>query len=305
MMMKKLKKFLCVTGLAVCMALSMTACSTAGEDDGAVSLESLEELEEEAEEKAEGSEEEVATEDEDFSEDGLSTEMTDTIRWFNATYAILTELNGFDTEYFGGMATNDMNAMISQASLEESWGVTDRATADETMEWLLTEGHRTGFKDNMADLADAGIDSVEADGRADFIYNTYEVGESEAQFLADMYGYYEEYGESAIDAWDYCRAMSLAAFYYHAGYYTETEALNKSMEIAEMIQPLYTSWDEAMNSYLLGYEYWAEESSDERREIYEDLKQEDDSLYNIDWNLAFEKTWEQTFHKTETKNLQV
>lgn len=143
----------------------------------------------------------------------------------------------------------------------------------------------------MKSLVDAGIQNVSADGRKDFILENYEVTDDEAQHLADMYGLYEQYGENAIDAWDYCRALSLAAFYYHAGYYTEQEALDKSLEIAQTMQPLYSSWDEAMDSYLRGYEYWAEESSDERRAIYEELKQEENSLYHVDWNLTFEKTW--------------
>lgn len=224
-------------------------------------------------------------------ENNFATEMTDTIRWFDATYAILTKTNNCNVNYFGGFAANESNAAISQQSLESSWGVTDRASADETMEWILTEGHRTDFKDTMKTLSDAGIQNVAADARKDVVMENYEVTEEEAQHLADMYNYYEQYGENAIDAWDYCRAISLAGFYYHAGYYTEQEALDKCLEVAQMLQPLYTSWDEAMNSYLLGYEYWAEESSDERRAVYEELKAEENSLYNIDWNLAFEKTW--------------
>lgn len=224
-------------------------------------------------------------------ENNFTTEMTDTIRWFNATYAILTKANNCDLDYFGGMAANEENAEINKTSLESSWGVTDRASADETMDWILTEGHRADFKSTMQTLVDAGIQNAAADGRKDFILENFEVTDEEAQHMADMYGYYEQYGENAIDAWDYCRAISLTGFYFHAGYYTEQEALDKAMEIAQIMQPLYTSWDEAMNSYLLGYEYWSEESDDERRAIYEELKADADSIYNVDWNLAFEKTW--------------
>lgn len=224
-------------------------------------------------------------------ENNFTTEMTDTIRWFNATYAILTKANNCNLEYFGGMAANEENAEINKTSLESSWGVTDRASADETMNWILSEGHRADFKSTMQTLVDAGIQNAAADGRKDFILENFEVTDEEAQYMADMYGYYEQYGENAIDAWDYCRALSLTGFYFHAGYYTEQEALDKAMEIAQLLQPLYTSWDEAMNSYLHGYEYWAEESSEERRAIYEELKADADSIYNVDWNLAFEKTW--------------
>ena len=105
------------------------------------------------------------------------------------------------------------------------------------------------------------------------------------------YKMYEEYGANAIDGWDYCRAMNLLSFYYLAGYYTEQEVLEQSLEIAKMIQPLYESWDELIASYLRGYEYWAEESSEERRAVYEELKEKEDSPYNIDFKMELVKTW--------------
>ena len=46
-----------------------------------------------------------------------------------------------------------------------------------------------------------------------------------------------------------------------------------------------------MDSYLRGYEYWAEESSSERRKIYEDLKKRSDNPYSVDYNTVLEKTW--------------
>ena len=224
-------------------------------------------------------------------ENNFSTEITNTIRWFNATYAILTRTNQCNVNYFGGFAANETNSADVKEMLESSWGVTDRASADETMDWILTEGHRTTYKENMKSLEEAGIKDVAAEERKAFIEENFYITSDEAEKSVALYANYEQYGENALDAWDYCRALSLAAWYYHAGYYTEQEALDKSMEIAQMMQPLYSSWDEAMNSYLLGYEYWAEESADERRAVYEELKAEEDSVYNVDWNLAFEKTW--------------
>lgn len=224
-------------------------------------------------------------------ENRFSAEMTDTIRWFNASYAILTKLNNWDTQYFGGMAANDMNAMVAQKLLQDSWSVTDRASADENMNWILSEGHRKEFKGLMQDLTSAGIQDVEQDGRKAFMLENFDVTDEQAQYYVDMYAYYEQYGETAIHAWDYCRALSLAAYYYLAGYYTEQEALDKSLEIAQQLQPLYASWDEAMDSYLCGYEYWSEESSEERRAVYEELKGQSNSPYSVDWNIAFERNW--------------
>ena len=106
-----------------------------------------------------------------------------------------------------------------------------------------------------------------------------------------MFGFYEQYGPDAIAGWDYCRAMNLMSFYYLAGYYTEQEALDKSLEIARTMQPLFESWDDLMSSYMRGYEYWAEESADERRALYEDLKTRQDNPYSVDFKMQLEKTW--------------
>ena len=224
-------------------------------------------------------------------EDNTTVEITDTVRWFNASYAVLTAVNGWDYNRFAGLPANDSTAALEQQSLEEWWDVTDRASADETLEWILTEGHRTGFADDGKYLAEEGLGDVAAEERQAGLLENFDVTEEEAQAYADTFAMYEEFGENAIAGWDYCRAMNLLSFYYLAGYYTETEALDKSLEIAQIMQPLFTSWDDLVASYMRGYEYWAEESSEERQAIYEDLKSRDDNPYAVDYNMTLEKTW--------------
>lgn len=224
-------------------------------------------------------------------EDNTTVELTDTVRWFNASYAVLTELNSWDYNRFGGLPANNESMETEKVLLDEWWGVTDRTTADETLDWILTEGHRDGFASEMQMFVDYGMNEISAGERVDFLLGNFEMDADLAQFYADMFAMYEEYGASAIDGWDYCRAMNLLSYYYIAGYYTETEALDKSLEIAQTMQPLFNSWDDLIDSYLRGYEYWAEESSDERRAIYEDLKTRSDNPYAIDFKMNLEKTW--------------
>lgn len=216
---------------------------------------------------------------------------TDTIYWFNATNAILISANGWDYTIFAGLPANDESMETEIALLDESWGVTDRASADETLEWVLTEGHRLDYAETMEAYGADGLAEVEAADRAAWIYENYQATEDQAEGLAYWYNLYEEKGDAVIGAWDYSRAMSLCGFYYLAGYYTETEALDKSLEIANTIQSTWSSWDEFMESYFAGYEWWAEESSDDRRAIYEELKAASDSPYNLDWNMTLEKSW--------------
>lgn len=224
-------------------------------------------------------------------EDATTVEITDTIRWFNASYAVLTKINGWDYNRFGGLAANETNAATVQQLLTEWWDVTDRASADENLEWILSEGHRATFAENMQVLEEGGLSQAAEADREAYLLQNYQVSAEEAAEYVSAYSMYEQYGAGAIDGWDYCRAMNLLGYYYIAGYYTETEALDKSLEVASVMQPLFGSWDELMDSYLRGYEYWAGESQDERRAVYEELKGEADNPYAVDFKVALEKSW--------------
>lgn len=221
--------------------------------------------------------------------DGTKAELTDTIRWFNASYAVLTEMNGWDYNRFAGLAANETTKQMEIESLKEWWDVTDRASADETLTWILEEGHRKEFAENMAYLEEAGLG--QAADRESFVLENFEVTPDEAKSYVNWYQMYEQYGENAIAGWDYCRALNLMSFYYLAGYYSEQEALDKSLEIAQMVQPLFESWDDLVASYMRGYEYWADESSEERQAVYEEIKSREDSPYQVDFKMQLEKTW--------------
>lgn len=234
-----------------------------------------------------GSFKEMAPEVEEVS----GAESTDTIQWFNNTCAVLTAVNHWDYTLFGGAPASDNSKSTVQNLLSEWWEVTDHETAKETMDWLLSEGHRVSFAEEMDMLAESGLADVSENERIDIILENYNLSEEEAQDYADWFTLYEQYGSDAIAGWDYSRAMSLLGYYYLAGYYTEEEALDQSLETAVVIQNTFDSWDSLMESYFVGYEYWAGESSDERREIYEEIKSASDSPFQLEWGMTLEKTW--------------
>ncbi len=222
-------------------------------------------------------------------EDWTTSELTDTVRWFNASYAVLTEINGWDYNRFGGMPANEDTKATVAALLENWWSVTDTESAEETLDWILTTGHREGFSDDMEYLEEIGLS--EASDRNAFLLENFNMTAEEAQNYESWYAMYEQYGGDAIDGWDYCRALNLMSYYYIAGYCTEQEALDKSLEIAKEVQQEFDSWDELIASYMRGYEYWSEESSAERQEAYEQLKAKDDNPYQVDFKMTLEKTW--------------
>lgn len=219
------------------------------------------------------------------------TEVSDTVRWFNASNAILIDANKWDYQVYGGLEPSETNRMAAQYILDNSWGVTDTDSANEILHWLLSEGHRMDFIADMETLADYGIGEIGEDERVDFLLENFELDEEDAEYYAKWYGRYEKYGEDAALGWDYNRALSQLANFYLAGYYTLEEALDASLIIAEEIQASFDSWDDYMESYFTGYEYWSEGSSDERRKIYEKLQNASDNPYSVDFNIKLEKSW--------------
>lgn len=192
---------------------------------------------------------------------GKNVDKSDTVRWINGTQALRAEINGWDYTVFGGEAVKDDTAASRKERLSEDWEVSDRASADETVDWLLGEGHRVSFAERMGLLEESGLADVTEAERADFIYEHYELTEEEAQRYAQFYKAYEEIGSDAVSAWDYSRAISVLADGCVAGYYTKEEALDRALEIAGVMQGIYGSWDAFMESCLMGYEYSAEEGS--------------------------------------------
>ena len=143
----------------------------------------------------------------------------------------------------------------------------------------------------MEILESAGIVEIDTDERTDFLLENFDLSEEDAEYYARWYGRYEEYGEDAASGWDYNRALSQLANFYLAGYYTLEEALDASLLIAETVQASFNSWDDYMESYFIGYEYWSEGDSDARREIYEKLQNASDNPYSVDFNIRLEKSW--------------
>ena len=279
--MKKISKNLAVVTLSIALAASSLAgCGASPASNSS----------EDVSDTVSNNETSTQESTEDSGDSAYVGPETDTVQWFNASYAILTDANGQDYNLFGGAEPGTVMEMQYQAMLDSSWGVTDRTSADETLDWILTEGHRDDFM-ITGELLSMMVEECGEEGLVDFLMQEYDESQEEADFDAATYQMYKEYGETAIDGWDYCRALSLLSFYYMAGYYTKEEALDKSLEIAQTVQPLFGSWDELIDSYLRGYEYWAEADSSERREIYEELLAADDNPFRVDYNTTLEKTW--------------
>lgn len=248
-------------------------------------------LKESAPEEAQEALAEIEEEEAEATPQPAAASQDDVLRWFNATCAIWIQNNGWDYNIYGGLVESEANQAEAQKFLADYWAITDRSTAEKTLKMLNEEGHSVAFANDMVYLKELGIGDLTVDKRKDFMIANFTVSDAEAQSHVEWYTYYEQNEERGISAWDYSRMMTILADSYLAGYYTKEEALDASLEVAKMIQGSYESWDQFMEGYFVGYEYWTFESSDARRAIYEELKAASDSPYNIEWNLPLEKCW--------------
>lgn len=224
----------------------------------------------------------------------MKTPESKTIQWINTTYAILTTANNGDINLVGGSNKHAVSTSIQKNTLESWWDVTDRLSAEENMNWLLNEGgHRQAFLEEYTYYGFPNMTPEQA--QAEISLYVLE----DQPYLQLIYDAYAQFGEHAIDAWDYCRATQLLASYYLADYYTYEEAMDQSLEICKLLQQTYRSWDEMVQSYLYGYQYWMEDDINDpdsdsyaRLQIYEQLKASDQNPYEaVDWNMELVKDW--------------
>ena len=203
-------------------------------------------------------------------------------QWFYASYAIIANENDWNAKYF--VSTLGVYEREARYRLERAWGITDRASALETIQNLNEGMHRIWYQVEMAIYEYIGYANLSAEELAILLVDD--------EVEQDMILAYQRSGEGAIDAWDYCRAMQVTREAYLAGYITEEEELNQMLQTAQVMQARFGSWDEAMESYLRGYEYWqgSREAYEQRKANYEALKI-NTIYFHIPRNLALQKAW--------------
>ncbi len=223
-----------------------------------------------------------------------------TVQWFNTTYAVMMYQNHFDSHYIGGIF---QGSQFMVSILENDWGVTDRASAIDNIIWLISEGHRTSYEESVEELEEIGILELSLEEYLG-IWEAYAL-ESEMDFesirpyFTNIYTAYHQCGEAGVKAWDYCRVMQMCGSYYAAGYFSLEETMEISLAMAQLLRAEYVSWEDMMNSYICGYDYWrAEDPNVEgngsywRHYYYNELKNMEGNPYSTyPWDTEFVVNW--------------
>lgn len=223
-----------------------------------------------------------------------------TVLWFNATYAPQTQANksfGTNWKLVGGMKATEYNAEFCQENLVSGWKITDAASALETVESLKENGHREICRQCMEELAQMELLDVDDETFLESLAAS-QIEDNPYRYVIAYYMHKNGMSADDIAAWDLCRVNQLYAQFYICGYMTYEEAMDASLENSLILQEMYSSWEDMVQSYLLGYQFWTgdlalEEDSptQQRFQCYLELLAMEDGPYTLDWNLDLSKSW--------------
>ena len=119
--------------------------------------------------------------------------------------------------------------------LEGNWGITSREALIDTI------GYMTYFGHNFAFLMEAALE-----------------GDDAWRFTRTLY---DKWGDRGVLCWDLFRVSRLAQQGYIAGYVTYAEALALVEPAVRLLQENFSSWREAYENDLDGYNWWRREDA--------------------------------------------
>lgn len=191
------------------------------------------------------------------AEDKSVAEGSNLEAWALPMGSMLSYLNWGKPDHFGLYARSDPSAFISRempyslarSSLSGSWSIENREDLIETVASMTTGGHNISF------LVDAAlIRSLSASEYKQLLAGAEGIDAYMWPYTKQLSEKWEERG---ILCWDLFRMSNLVQWGYNAGYITYAEALALLEPAATLLCANFSSWEEAYENYLDGYNWWA------------------------------------------------
>lgn len=169
--------------------------------------------------------------------------------WALPMGAVLSKLNGGDPAWFG-LYQRPLGASRCRDILNGgSWNIPDRDDLAYTVLSMTLYGHDATFREMAEDVKNRPQSEREA------------ISNESGAWPGYMWEYTEyvdeKWGDRGIMAWDLFRMSNLVQWGYTAGYVTYAEALELLEPAATILCENFSSWDEAYENYLDGYNWWA------------------------------------------------
>ena len=178
--------------------------------------------------------------------------LSPTLRWMNAAGSILIA------------ASQHTNFHLLAGSAE--------------MRSLIDEGMRASYRRKMELLSHKYKDATEVQLIEEARKTNPKADED--SYLPKMLTAWRRYGENALLGWDMGRCAYITQCCYLAGYINMKEMLDLCVDAGTKAQAFFQNWEEMMESYLLGGQFWKHEDQSnpnsmtaERWKLYEQLWQ--------------------------------
>lgn len=172
---------------------------------------------------------------------------------------------------------DDKDGKEAKATLADYWDIHDKAGLEQSLTWLLEEGHQAqyaryrkaidenGGKDadlSKVDMAKYGFSAKDKDG------------------LEFVKAHYTSFSPAGIKAWDLARFINNICIAYQAGYFVRGEAVAWLQKAPLIARKAYSDWKTYFNDFLLGREFWGGGVTDN-----EQYKKEVDGLLEGEYSI--------------------
>ena len=138
---------------------------------------------------------------------------------------------------------------LARSALSGSWSIENREDLIETVASMTVAGHNINF------LVDAAlVNSLSASEYKQLLANATGMDAYMWPYTKQLS---EKWGDRGILCWDLFRMSNLVQWGYNAGYVTYAEALALLEPAATLLCANFSSWEEAYENYLDGYNWWA------------------------------------------------
>ncbi|WP_276918503.1 DUF1266 domain-containing protein [Aneurinibacillus aneurinilyticus] len=132
--------------------------------------------------------------------------------------------------------------------LASYWDVSNSEEAMQTLEWLLTEGHRAKYDQLLMALKAGQSFTEEEVGKSQECYESAQ--EAMMKKLSFVKSDFDRV--NTIAAWDFDRAVNIARWSYILGYITEEQAWGYIERAADAASHFFQSWKEYFISFAFG-----------------------------------------------------
>ena len=199
----------------------------------------------------------------DVQEDKTAVGDSNLEAWALPMGAMLSSLNAGDPSWFGlysrglpvagsgsgAYTTNDPPYKSCRRTLSDDWGIDSREALITTVCSMTLHGHNDSFQE-----AAGLVNGLSASGYQELLN---ESGEVDRYMWPQTKALSEKWWDRGILCWDLFRMSNLVQWGYEAGYLTYPEALALLEPAAVRLKEAFSSWDEAYENYLDGYNWWA------------------------------------------------